>query len=756
MRRAGLCLVLGVALLGGGACAGQERGGGRTTIRYSGSAVGAEGEVLSRQIARFERLHPDVRVEVTPTPDAADQRHQLYVQWLNAGAPRPDVLQLDVVWTPELAAAGWILPLDGRGLDEDAFLAPAIAANRWQGHLYGVPLFVDVGMLYWRTDLLDHPPATYAELAAQARRAMRDHGVRYGFVWQGARYEGLVTVFLEEAVGFGGGILGPGGRLLVDSPGSRAALAWLRGAIRSGIVPEAVLGWHEEESRFAFQNGDAVFLRNWPYADPLMADPETSAVAGRFAVAPMPAGPGGQSASALGGAELAINARSRHPDAAWALVDFLTRPAQMIARARIAGEYPPRPALYRSGALDGVLPVPAAEALRIIGTATARPATPVYSELSAALQVELHRSLSGQAAPGPALERAAREIRAVLARLRGPTPEAGGGSRGLLLLGLASAVATLAALAARRLRRSPRPPDGRRDRREERLAWLLVAPAVAAVAGIALAPLVWTAWDSLHAHDLRLPWQGHPFVGLAHYAALGRSARFWEALAHTAVFTALSVSLEVVLGLGLALVLDRVRRGRGAVRAVVLLPWAIPTVVAGLVWRFMFSERGVVNAVLAASGAVPHGPDWLVHATLAWVPLVAADVWKTTPFVALLFLAGLQAIDPALYDAARIDGAGAFQRLVQITVPLLRPVLLVVLVFRTLDAVRVFDLVYVLTGGGPGTATEPIALLAFDTLLRDLRFGRGAALSVVVFAVAFGLALAYVRLLGRDVAGEAR
>ncbi len=211
------------------------------------------------------------------------------------------------------------------------------------------------------------------------------------------------------------------------------------------------------------------------------------------------------------------------------------------------------------------------------------------------------------------------------------------------------------------------------------------------------------------------------------------------------------MALEIAAGLVLALALDRAFRGRGLVRAAVLVPWALPTVVAALLWRFLFQgEAGVVNAVLAALGVVGRPVVWLVGPTTAWVPLILADAWKTTPFVALLLLAGLQGIDPALYEAARIDGAGAWRRFWHLTLPLLRPALLVALIFRSLDAFRVFDLVYVLTGGGPGTATESIALYTFGTLFEDLRFGYGAALSVGVFAVTFALALAWVRLLGRD------
>jgi ABC-type sugar transport system permease subunit len=284
---------------------------------------------------------------------------------------------------------------------------------------------------------------------------------------------------------------------------------------------------------------------------------------------------------------------------------------------------------------------------------------------------------------------------------------------------------------------------------DRRLGWIMAVPALVVILAVALVPIGWTIEESFYRDDLRLPWLGRPFVGLANYAALAREPRFWAALGHTAAFTAVAVSLELVAGLGVALALDRVVRARGALRTAILLPWAIPTVVVALIWRFMFeSPSGIVNAVLAGSDVMRRPPAWFVRPLGAWVPIVLADVWKMTPFVAVLLLAGLQNIDPAIQEAARVDGAGAWRRLVDITLPLLRPAILVAFVFRAMDAFRVFDLVYVLTGGGPGTATEPVALLTFATLMQDLRFGAGAALSVAVFAIAFVFALVCIRVMG--------
>jgi ABC-type sugar transport system permease subunit len=274
-------------------------------------------------------------------------------------------------------------------------------------------------------------------------------------------------------------------------------------------------------------------------------------------------------------------------------------------------------------------------------------------------------------------------------------------------------------------------------RRDSRLAWALLLPAVLVLGAVAVGPLLATVWESLHHHDLRMPWLGRPFIGLDNYISALTDQRLWEAVVHTTTFAVVSVSFEIVFGMALALALDALARGRAVARVVVLLPWALPTVVAALVWRFMFESRGVGGL----------DAEWLSRPFAAWVPIVLGDVWKSTPFVALLLLAGLQGIDVSLYEAARIDGAGRWQRFTQITLPQLVPAITVALVFRTMDAFRVFDLVYVLTGGGPGTATEVISLYAFTTLLQDLRFGYGSALSVITFVLTFVLALAYVRLL---------
>ena len=392
-----------------------------TVLTFSGSALGAEGTLVAKQLKQFMLLHPDIRVELQRTPDDASQRHQLYVQWLNARVGNPSILQLDVVWTPEFAAAGWVLPLTRFNPASAEFFPATIEANTWAGKLYALPWFADVGLLYRRTDLVAREPKTLEQLVTDARSAMsRPGGPRYGIVWQGARYEGLITGFVEYLGAFGGRIIDEKGDVAVNRPEAVRALEFMRDELyTSHVAPLDVLTWHEEEARFAFQNGNAVFMRNWPYPVAAMSDTAQSKVAGKFAVSPMPASgaaPSGHSTAALGGAQLAINAYTEFPDAAYQLIAYLTAPEQMLERAKAVGQYPTRTALYADRRLSSAIAIPLDDARRAIESATPRPVTPIYTELSEILQIELHRALVRQAEPKDALNSAAARINALIDR----------------------------------------------------------------------------------------------------------------------------------------------------------------------------------------------------------------------------------------------------------------------------------------------------------------------------------------------------
>jgi multiple sugar transport system permease protein len=287
---------------------------------------------------------------------------------------------------------------------------------------------------------------------------------------------------------------------------------------------------------------------------------------------------------------------------------------------------------------------------------------------------------------------------------------------------------------------------GARDRRH---ALVLAAPAVAALALVALGPLVATAWLSLRRH--LVVFGEDAFVGLANYRALAADARFWNALWNTSYFTLVAVAVELALALPLALVLHRATRGRHALRAAVLVPWILPTAVAAKLWALVLQpDHGLLARLVPGAGAaVLASPALALHAA------ILVDVWKTTPFVALLLLAGLQAIPEDLARAARVDGASGWRVFRAITLPLLRPAILLAVLFRSLDAFRVFDVVLVLTEGGPGHTTESLSLYAYKTLLRAGSFGLGSAISLVTFLCVLALGLAWLRALGERRGREA-
>ncbi len=273
---------------------------------------------------------------------------------------------------------------------------------------------------------------------------------------------------------------------------------------------------------------------------------------------------------------------------------------------------------------------------------------------------------------------------------------------------------------------------------------LPLLPALALLAGVFLFPVLDAVRLSLFRLWRQVPGEA-PFVGLDNYRGILGEERFWTALANTLTFTGASVAAELLLGLGLALLLHAPFRGRGLVRGAALVPWALPTVVATLMWGWIFHDRyGIANHALLSLGALDAPRVWLGEPTLAMAAAVVADVWKTTPYVALILLAGLQAIPAEIYEAGRLDGAGRWRLVLHLTIPLLKPALLVALLFRSLDAFRVFDLIYVLTRGGPGGATETLAVYTYLTLFQDLDFGKGSALGVLIFLAGMGISALYL------------
>jgi multiple sugar transport system permease protein len=269
--------------------------------------------------------------------------------------------------------------------------------------------------------------------------------------------------------------------------------------------------------------------------------------------------------------------------------------------------------------------------------------------------------------------------------------------------------------------------------REQFTAWLLISPALILLALVFIYPILRAFWLSLYTENLGTQLQP-VFSGLNNYQRLLGDSRFWQSLWNTSVFTIIAITLELVIGMSIALVLNQTFRGRGFVRTVALIPWALPTAVMGLAWAWIFNgQYGVVNDLLQRLGLMGENLTWLGDPTRAMLALIIADVWKTTPFIAIILLAGLQSISQDLYEAHSIDGATPLQSFRQITIPLLMPQIIIALLFRFAQAFGIFDLVQVMTGGGPAGATEMVSIYIYATVRRYLDFGYGAALVVVTF-----------------------
>ncbi|MGF1567986.1 MAG: carbohydrate ABC transporter permease [Nodosilinea sp.] len=272
-------------------------------------------------------------------------------------------------------------------------------------------------------------------------------------------------------------------------------------------------------------------------------------------------------------------------------------------------------------------------------------------------------------------------------------------------------------------------------RREQRTGWLLTLPAIGLLLLVYAYPILRALVLSFFTENLSTNLTP-TFSGIDNYSRLVQDGRFWQSLRNTAVFTGFSLVAELGLGLTVALALDQAFRGRGWVRTMAILPWALPTALIALAWRWIFnSEFGVWNDLLLRLHLIESPVNWLGDPGWAMAAVIGADVWKTTSFVAILLLAGLQSIPQDLYEAHALDGATPWQSFRQVTLPLIAPQILIALLFRFSQAFGIFDLIQVMTNGGPGGATEMVSIYIYATVMRYLDFGYGAALVVVTFLI---------------------
>ncbi|MFE7093922.1 ABC transporter substrate-binding protein [Streptomyces erythrochromogenes] len=415
MRAAGRALLVVAVVLAGysglgvrpdaGAAASDARG--PLTLVTAGDLTDYLGPLLDD----WNKSRPDERVTLVELPDSADETRAQMISELRSGRDRFDVLNIDVAWTSEFAAAGWISPLERDRFPLDAFLRPVVDTATFDGRLYAVPYVTNAGLLYYRKDILDlageQPPRTWSELARQARTIAPRNGLD-GYAGQFLPYEGLAVNVTEAVHSAGGSILrDDGARVTVDSDGARAGLRFLADGVREGWISGEALGYKEEESRKAFQDGRLLFLRNWPYvyAD---ASAAGSKVAGRFGAVPLP-GADGPGTSVLGGSNLAVSRHSRHPASAADLISYLTS-ERVQRRVLTEGSLPPvRAALYEDPEL--VRAYPYLPTLReSVLSAVPRPKSPRYDQVSLTVQAVGQDVMALRQTPDEAVARLAREL----------------------------------------------------------------------------------------------------------------------------------------------------------------------------------------------------------------------------------------------------------------------------------------------------------------------------------------------------------
>ena len=389
------------------------------TITMTAGAVGTELETLLKQVDMFMKENPDIQVQVLPMPNSSTDRHDLYVTYLASGTPDPDVLMLDVIWPAEFAPFLVDLTDDYDYFELDKFFPGTVASNTVEGRLVAVPWFTDAGILYYRSDLLEkygyNVPETWDELYTAAKDISSKEGIN-GFVWQGARYEGLTCDVMEFVHSFGGEIM-KDGKVVVDDPQyydkNVAAITFMDKLIEDGVTPRGVTTYMEEEARRIFQNGEAVFMRNWPYAWTLANAPE-SPVAGKVGITVLPKGPGpdGRNSATLGGWNLGINGNSSaaEVEAAKKLIKFLTSHEQQVYKAVNAGQTPTMIEAYNDPRTIEANPF-YADILDVFVSAEPRPISPIYNQISYEIQVAVHSVLTQQAQPENAVKSLAQNLR---------------------------------------------------------------------------------------------------------------------------------------------------------------------------------------------------------------------------------------------------------------------------------------------------------------------------------------------------------
>lgn len=354
-------------------------------------------------IKAFEEKHPNIKVEYREMPSDTGEQHDQYVTAFSAKSGEIDVFDADVVWPAEFAQANYALDLDRfiekDNIDMDAYFSGPVAAGNFKGKQWAMPKFIDAGVLYYRSDIIDTPPETWDELIEQASEHQGEEGTEFGYLMQAAQYEGLITNAIEYIESYGGHVLDEDENVVVDSPETVKAIEKMKEIVNSDFVPSNILNFTEIETESSFIEGKSVFARNWPYLQASANDEEKSKIVGKVDFTTLPAGDEGK-AAALGGWMSMINRYTEHPEAAWEFVKFMTGPEGQKITAVHGGSAPTLTELYDDKEVQesGVL-FSNPEFVKVLETAVPRPVSPIYPVISDIMQIELSKAVTGDITP---------------------------------------------------------------------------------------------------------------------------------------------------------------------------------------------------------------------------------------------------------------------------------------------------------------------------------------------------------------------
>jgi multiple sugar transport system substrate-binding protein len=605
------------------------------------------GGAWAEVIRNFHERNPGIKINYISGPWSTDERQNMYIRSFLGGKPF-ELVYMDVIWTAKFAKRGWLLPLDQwfPRKEQEKFLPGDIEAGQYKEHVYRVPVRSDVGMLYYRKDLISEAPKTWGEFEHLCER-YSNPPERYGIVFQGMQYEGLVCNYLEYLWGAGGTVLDENENVHLETQENITALRFMKKIIEQGWAPRSVLTFQEQHCLEFFEKGRSLFMRNWPYAWSILSH---SPLKGKVGIAPFIHKAGQKSAGTLGGWGLAIAREMKHPEEAWKFIEFATSAKAQKILHRRRGAVPTRKSLFRDPEILKESPH-YKDLYEVLLRARPRPVHPDYPRISTILQKHVSAVLVGVESPQQAAFAMDRSVSSLI--------------------------------------------------QGKKFDWL---------------------------RRLALDYDLHKIVK------------------NTLVFMIFSVPFELLLGLSFALMINAPLKGRVVNRLSILIPWALPTAVMAMGWQWMFNNPfGVINDVLVRIGLIKQPLDWLSSPGGAMFAAIFADIWKTTPFVTIILLAGLQSIPRELKESLFIDGAAFPMRLFHLILPMLMPFIRVALIFRIIHAAGIFDLIWVLTKGGPADSTRTLCLYIYDLAFRFDEMGYGLFITLVFLVALILMSFVIVR-----------